>query len=38
MGLPKAVLLRRIGRELKDCEEYLGSEFEFDAEKAEFPM
>ena len=38
MGLPKAVLLRRIDRELKDCEEYLGSEFEFDAEKAEFPI
>ena len=38
MALPKAVLLRRIERELKDCTDYLGSEFEFDAERAEFPI
>lgn len=38
MALPKPVLLRRIDRELKDCAEYLGSEFEFDPDKAEFPI
>ncbi len=38
MGLPKAVLLRRIDRELRDCREFLGSEFEFDPDKAEFPI
>ena len=38
MALPRPVLLRRIERELKDCFDYLGSEFEFDTERAEFPI
>ena len=38
MGLPKEVLLRRIDRELRDCKEYLGSDFEFDPSKAQFPI
>lgn len=38
MGLPPQVLLRRISTELRDCGRYLGSDFKFDVEKAEFPI
>ncbi|MBE6525152.1 MAG: hypothetical protein IJF47_06750 [Candidatus Methanomethylophilaceae archaeon] len=38
MGLPKPVLLRRISKELQDCTRYLGSDFSFDVERAEFPI
>ncbi|MGN1044920.1 MAG: ubiquitin-conjugating enzyme E2 [Candidatus Methanomethylophilaceae archaeon] len=38
MGLPPQVLKRRIATELRDCSRYLGSDFEFDPEKVEFPI
>ena len=38
MGLPRQVLLRRISKELQDCSSYLGSDFRFDPDKAEFPI
>ncbi len=38
MGLPPQVLKRRIATELRDCGKYLGSDFKFDSEKAEFPI
>ena len=38
MGLPPQVLKRRIATELRDCSRYLGSDFKFDPDKAEFPI
>lgn len=38
MGLPRPVLMRRISKELRECGDYLGSDFDFDPEKAEFPI
>lgn len=38
MGLPPHVLRRRISTELRVCGRYLGSNFDFDIERAEFPI
>lgn len=39
MSLPREILLRRLSNELKECSEYLGTDFMFDPGKVErFPI
>lgn len=38
MSYPKEIIVRRLSNELKECSEYLGTEFDFDGSKMVFPL